>query len=45
MRKVKKEKISTKTIILIIVVLIVCLVIGISVGKYLFELSHPNIKL
>lgn len=45
MKKVKKEKTSTKTIILIVAVLVICLVVGISVGRYLFELTHPEIQL
>ena len=39
------KKISKKTIILITVLLIVCSIVGISIGKYLFELTHPNIDL
>jgi len=39
------KKINNKTIILISVILILCTVIGISIGKYLFEMTHPNIDL
>ena len=41
----KKEKVSTKTIILIVVALVFALIVGISIGKYLFELAHPEINL
>ena len=40
-----KKKVDKKTIILIAAVLIVCVVIGFSVGKYLFQLTHPDIEL
>ena len=41
----KSKKVSTKTIIFITVVLVLCTIIGFSIGKYLFELTHPNIDL
>lgn len=41
----KKNKPNKKTIILIIGVLALCLVVGFTVGKYLFELTHPEIDL
>lgn len=39
------KKVDKKTIILIVVVLVVCIVVGFSVGKYLFQLTHPDIEL
>lgn len=45
MKKVNNKKVDRKTIILIVVVLVLCLVVGISIGKYLFELTHPDINL
>lgn len=34
-----------KTIIFISVVLVLCIVVGFSIGKYLFELAYPEIDL
>lgn len=41
----KKNNPKTKTIILIVAILLVCIVVGFTVGKYLFELTHPDIDL
>lgn len=40
-----KTKVDKKTIIILIAVLVVCLIVGISVGKYLFKITHPNIEM
>ena len=40
-----KNKIDKKTIFILAAVLVVCLIIGISVGKYLFKITHPNIEM
>lgn len=39
------NKLNKKTIILIVCVLIFCLVVGISVGRYLFKVTHPNVNM
>lgn len=44
-KKKEKEKTNTKTILLIVGLLIVCLIVGFTIGKYLFELTHPDIEL
>ena len=41
----KNKKISKKTIIILTAVLVFSLVVGISVGKYLFQMTHPDINM
>lgn len=45
MKKVNKNKVNPKTIILIVAVLIFAILVGFFIGKYLFELAHPEINL